>query len=209
MGFGISFLGTLPLGALNTITIQIVLKRHYYDACLFATGVVVVEMVYLFLTLYSAGWIQKQQKLLSYAEWCTVLLFVGIGGNALYHVFYFSPAPNVNTVTETYFLKGVLLNSVNPAQFPFWLGWNTTLFSKKLLKPDAASYISYVAGAGLGGFAGLCVFIAAAGILQNNITLHQQYISAAIAVVCLICALMQLYKNIHKRSFKKPSCEAG
>lgn len=204
-GFGISFLGTLPLGALNTITMQIALKQHYYNASLFAMGVVVVEMAYLLLTLHATNWIQRQQKLLLYAEWFTVILFLAIAANALYHMFYSSPLQNTDPITETYFLKGALLNSINPAQFPFWLGWNTTLFSKRRLTRNSVLYISYVGGAGLGGFAGLCVFIAAAGILQNNVDLHQQYISAIVAAVCILCATFQLYKNIRKHTHRNKS----
>jgi threonine/homoserine/homoserine lactone efflux protein len=195
-GFTISLCGTLPLGTLNVMTMQIALTQNNYKACLFAAGVVVVEMAYLFLTLYAAGWMQRQQKLLFYADWFTVVLFVTIAVNAFYKVFYYSPAQNVSAITETHFLKGALLNSINPAQLSFWLGWNTTLFSKKLLSRNTKLYLSYVTGAGLGGFAGLVIFIITAGILQHNFVLHQKYIGMAVAVVFIICALIQVYRNL-------------
>ena len=46
-GFGVSFLGQLPLGNLNVAATQIGVEENFKNAWLFSIGVGIVEVIYL------------------------------------------------------------------------------------------------------------------------------------------------------------------
>ena len=50
-GLFISFLGALPMGTLNISSMQIAITDGYYPAVLFALGALLVEMIYVRMTL--------------------------------------------------------------------------------------------------------------------------------------------------------------
>jgi len=47
----ISFLGSLPLGVLNVTAAQLSVENGISAAFVFATGVMIVELIYVFITL--------------------------------------------------------------------------------------------------------------------------------------------------------------
>ena len=59
-GMLISFLGSLPLGTLNVAAMQIAITEGYTKAILFSLGSLLVEMVYVRLSLVGMDWIRKQ-----------------------------------------------------------------------------------------------------------------------------------------------------
>jgi threonine/homoserine/homoserine lactone efflux protein len=194
-GMGISLCGALPLGTLNTTAMQIAIEQGGTEAMLFALGVLLIEMTYLSITLYAVNWIRKHQQILIYAERLMVFIFLMIAGASFYKAFYPSPETQTYMIREGYIAKGILLSAVNPAQFPFWVSWNTALISRGLLQASERYYVSYIGGAGVGTFLGLAIFIATGNLLQRNFTLGQQYIHAVIGLVFVVCAIAQQYKR--------------
>jgi threonine/homoserine/homoserine lactone efflux protein len=195
-GIGISFCGALPFGTLNTTAMQIAIEKGCVEAFLFALGVMLIETIYLSVTLYAVDWIRKHQRLLVYAERFSVGVFLVIGGIYFYKAYYPLPPGETHTINGDYFVKGVFLSAINPAQFPFWIGWNTALFSKGLLQANERYYVSYISGVGLGTLAGLGVFVMAGNLLQQNFSLSQQYIHVIIGLVFVVCAVVQQYKGV-------------
>ena len=62
-GIFIAFIGMLPLGTQNLAAMQIAIDDGLEPAILFALGMVVPDVVYVYVTLLSMQWIQKQKKL--------------------------------------------------------------------------------------------------------------------------------------------------
>ncbi|MFN5477607.1 MAG: hypothetical protein ACK484_13545, partial [Sphingobacteriales bacterium] len=63
-GLFISFLGALPMGTLNISSMQIAITDGYYPAVLFALGALLVEMIYVRMTLVAMDWFRAHKKLL-------------------------------------------------------------------------------------------------------------------------------------------------
>ena len=63
-GMFISFLGTLPLGTLNISAMQISVSDGVRPAFYFALGALLVEMIYVRLSLVAMNWVRKQKRLL-------------------------------------------------------------------------------------------------------------------------------------------------
>ncbi len=59
----VSFLGSLPLGTLNVAAMQISISDGVVPAMLFSAGSLLVEIVYVRLSLVAMDWVRKQEKL--------------------------------------------------------------------------------------------------------------------------------------------------
>ncbi len=101
-------------------------------------------------------------------------------------------------LTNSSFLLGILLSSVNPLQIPFWMSWNSILISKKKLNKETATYIFYLAGIGVGSMSGLLIFVFSGNYFQNNFHEHSatlSYVMACIYIVLAIYLFARLYKS--------------
>jgi len=59
-GMLISFLGSLPLGTLNIAAMQIGIQESIKDAIWFSLGSLLVEMIYVRISLVGIDWVRKQ-----------------------------------------------------------------------------------------------------------------------------------------------------
>src|SRR5258705_12909019 len=77
-GMFISFLGSLPLGTLNVAAMQISISDGYMQAVYFSLGSLLVEMIYVRISLVGIDWIRKQGKLMKIMEWVTLAIIVAL-----------------------------------------------------------------------------------------------------------------------------------
>ena len=61
-GLMISFLGSLPFGTLNVAAMQISVQESISNAIYFSLGSLLVEMIYVRISLVGINWIRKQKK---------------------------------------------------------------------------------------------------------------------------------------------------
>lgn len=197
----ISFLGSLPLGTLNVAAMQIGIQESILNAVYFSLGSLLVEMVYVRISLVGIDWIRKQEKLMKALEWLTLVIIIALAVGS------FIAATKGDAEAKNEFLKnnmhrfllGMLMSAVNPVQIPFWFGWSTVLFTKKILEPEKAQYNSYIIGIGIGTLLGNCVFIFGGRWLVQRITNSGQYINWVIGGIFAITAIIQLIKMITKK----------
>jgi len=198
-GLFISFLGTLPLGTLNIAAMQIAVSDGIWPALNFAIGVLLVEIIYVRISLVAMDWVRKQQKLFRILEWVTLLIIVALAVASFVAAADPSVKKNVilsNTVHR--FLLGLTMSAINPMQIPFWFGWSTVLFTKKVLLPQNNHYNSYIVGIGLGTFAGMCLFIFGGRFLVQSLNAHQKVLSWVIGGIFAATALIQLWRMMRK-----------
>ena len=204
-GLMISFLGSLPLGTLNIIAMQLGIYEGVSKAMLFSFGSLFVEMIYVRISLVGINWIQKQQRLMDIMQWITFGIIVALAINSFYLAWQTPTDASIdlsnpyakNTVNR--FFLGMALCAINPVQIPFWFGWSTVLFSKKVLEPINKHYNTYIVGIGLGTFAGNCIFIYGGIWLAGRIANIQQYLNWVIGGIFAITALITLYKILRKK----------
>lgn len=202
----ISFLGSLPLGTLNVAAMQIGIYEGVRNALYFSFGSLLVEMLYVRISLIGINWLQKQHRLMKIMQWVTfgIILLLAFGsfyaaiktGEAGQSV-NANPYENINV---SRFLLGAFGCAINPIVIIFWFGWSTVLFTKKILIPVNSNYNSYIVGIGLGALAGNCVFIFGGKWLVNSIANSQQYLNWVIGSIFAITAIIQLIKNIKSKS---------
>ena len=147
----VSFIGSLPLGTLNIAAMQISVSDGVMAAMLFSFGSLLVEIIYVRISLVAMDWIRKQEKLLKALEWVTLLIVLALAFSSFYAAMH--PKVEKNFVLDSplpKFLLGMVMCAVNPVQIPFWFGWSTVLFTKKVLLPRNDHYNSYIIGIGIG-----------------------------------------------------------
>lgn len=206
VGMGISFLGSLPLGTLNIAAMQIAITDGYSEALWFATGVFLVEIFYVRLSLVAMDKIRKHEKILKALEWVTLFIVVALAVSSFVAAAKNNPqAKNIilsNTMHR--FILGFMMSAVNPVQIPFWFGWSTVLFTKKVLLPKGNHYNIYILGIGLGTMFGFCVFIFGGSFIVDKLNANQSTLNWVIGGIFSLTALIQLWRMMrHKDAVQK------
>jgi threonine/homoserine/homoserine lactone efflux protein len=209
-GMFISFLGCLPLGTLNITAMQIGLQESIPAALLFSLGCLLVEMLYVRVSLVGIAWIRKQVKLMRMMEWLTLAVIIALAAGSFIAAAK-GGATQKNEVLNNNmnrFLLGLLMGAISPMQIPFWFGWSTVLFQKGTLQPVAAQYNFYITGIGLGTMMGNCVFIFGGQLLVKHITNSQAYLNWVIGGIFALTAVIQLVKmSLHRDGVSKLEAE--
>jgi len=199
-GMLISFLGSLPLGTLNVAAMQISVTENISQAMLFSLGSLLAEIIYVRLSLVAMDWIRKQQKIFRLLEWATVLIVLALAASSFYVALH--PRVEKNIIlssTLPKFILGLVMCILNPVQIPFWFGWSTVLFTKKILLPQANHYNSYIIGIGIGTFIGNCVFIFGGRLMVDQLNTNQNILNWVIGGIFAITAVIQFWRIFSKR----------
>ncbi len=106
LGFFISLLGSLPLGYINVVGLQILLEQGNISHLLFVLGIVFIQFFMLKSVSIGAKWLVKQKNLLLFIDVFTVLFF------ALLSYYFFT---NYNVATSS-------LSQFPLSGYPFLLG---------------------------------------------------------------------------------------
>lgn len=196
VGLMVSFVGSLPLGTLNIAAMQISIADGYMPALWFAFGILLVEIIYVRLSLVAMDKIRKQEKILKAMEWISLFIILALA------IFSFIAATKEGGFTKNILLSngmprfflGVLMSAINPVQFPFWFGWSTVLFAKKILLPQNDHYNAYIIGIGVGTFLGTCIFIFGGLLMVNKLNANQNILNYIIGIIFSITAIIQMWK---------------
>ncbi len=204
-GLIISALGTLPLGTTNVAGMQISISEGLRQAFLFCAGVVLVEMLYVRVALIGINWIRHQKKLLYWMEWIALAIVLALAIGSFIAATSKTAQQNVVLQNNLHrFLLGATMCAINPVQIPFWFGWSTVLFTKKILLPKNSFYNLYILGIGLGTILGNCLFIFGGKYLVEKLNAGQSLMNYIIGSIFLVTAIIQLIKIIrHKGTGEK------
>ena len=91
------------------------------------------------------------------------------------------------------------MSAINPVQIPFWFGWSTVLFTKKILEPVNSQYNFYIIGIGIGTLMGNAVFIFGGKWMVSKISNSEQYLNWVLGSIFAITALIQFWKMMRKK----------
>jgi threonine/homoserine/homoserine lactone efflux protein len=198
-GLFISFLGTLPLGTLNISAMQISVSDGVRPALYFVLGALLVEIVYVRVSLVAMHWVYKHKRLFRWLEWATVLIIVALAVSSF--VAAADPVVKKNVLLSRSihrFWLGVIMSAINPLQIPFWFGWSTVLFTKKVLERRNGHYNIYISGIGIGTFIGNLVFIFGGRFIVDRLNANQQMLQWVIGGIFAITAIIMIWKLAKK-----------
>ena len=196
----ISFLGSLPLATMNIAAMQISISDSPTQAMLFSLGSLTIEMVYVRFSLVALNWIRRQKTLFQILEYVTLAIVLALAVSSFYVAMH--PGVHKNVVlssTLPKFILGAAMCAVSPGQIPFWLGWSTVLFTKKILLPRKDHYNTYIIGIGIGTFIGNCLFIFGGVLIADSISRHQDIMNWVIGGIFLATGILQVIKMLKKK----------
>ncbi len=189
------------MGTLNVTAMQIGIQESIRNALLFVMGSLTVEMIYVRISLVGIQWVQKQERLMKVMQWITLAIIIALATGSILAALHPDPeAKNVvlqNNLHRT--LLGMMMCAINPVQIPFWFGWSTVLFTKKILLPLRAHYNIYIVGIGIGTLMGNCIFIFGGKWLVQRLHNSEAYLNWVIGCIFSVTAVIQLYKIIKHR----------
>ena len=196
-GFVISFLGTLPLGTINTTAFQIAASQNISEAFLFATAVIIVELIIVRITLLKVLSIDINTKISTYVLPFAIVLLVYLSVTSIFSANNQEPLVMHSTIfpmIKSTFLLGLIMSILNPMHVPFWLTWNGILVSRKQLYNYPANYSSYILGIGIGSLSGLLIYVMAGHLISSNYQHYSHFISLIMGVIYLIFAAYLVYR---------------
>lgn len=196
-GMMISFLGALPPGVMNIMSLQIAGNRGAGDAIIYAMGSMLAEIIIVRITLSGLNWLTRNRIFFNLLEWITAILLLSIATACFFAAGKDGTAPVIiPALSSAPFIAGIFFSVINPLHIPFWMGWSTVLMNKGILAPGSAPYNWYVAGIGMGTMAGFAVYIFGGQYLVNAYMSHQMLINCITGIVLLVTAAIQVKKMI-------------
>lgn len=203
-GMFISFLGSLPLGTLNVAAMQIAIYKSVGAALWFSSGSLTVEAVYVRLSLVAMDWVRKQKRLFQILEYVTLGVITLLAISSFWAAAH--PPAHGESAEPLYlrsplhpYLLGLAMSAVNPVQIPFWFGWSTVLFTKKVLLPRNDHYNTYIGGIALGTLFGNFVFVFGGHAIAGRISGNQHILNWVIGGIFTVTALIQVFKMYKNR----------
>lgn len=198
-GIFVSMAGSLPLGNLNITAMHIASREPLKQALKFSLGVVIIEMLYLRITLHAISFVTDNQFIFKNLQWLTVVLLIALALGSFYGASKKThDAKNVlidNNINR--FLLGIGMSAVNPIQIPYWGGWAIYLITQGWMQTGNIYYNTFTLSAGLGTSSALLIFILVGVKMATYMQRNRKMILVLTGVLFLLIAMVQLF-NIYK-----------
>lgn len=201
VGFLVSFLGSIPLGYLNIVGFEIFTKFGMNSLIFYLLGVIFIEVFVIYFTLIFAKKLVNNKKLMKTIDILSIFFLLILAFSFYAH----SNATNEDQhYLEKYiryspFLIGIILNSFNFLQLPFWTGWNLYLMNENYISTENKLKYYYIAGTLIGIFLGMLALVFILQSLALNTSGFSRYLMPVIIPLFFVSlALFQVYK-VHKK----------
>lgn len=200
-GFIVSFLGSLPLGYLNIVGVEVFSKLGMNSLFFYLLGVICIEAVVIYATVIFANQLVNNKKLMKSIDFFAVFFLLLLA-------YLFSPYSGQETDKQSFlqeyaqyspFIIGLVLCGINFLQIPFWMGWNLYLMNANHIVLFGNLKFLYVLGTLIGTFLGMLVAIIALDSLSNTAFPFSRYIMPiGIPLFFIVLAFFQAFKVYKK-----------
>lgn len=210
IGFTVSFLGSLPLGYLNIVGLEVYSKLGLASLVLYILGVIFIEAFVAYYTLIFANQLVQNKKLMKRIEVFGVFFLLIVA-----FVFHQKSSNTVHGegYLDTYlqwpiFWTGVFLSSLNFLQIPFWLAWNLYFLNGNYISIYKRLKFYYVGGTMIGVFFGMLFIIYFLDKIHKQVAFLTAYlIPVIIPIFFVVMAGFQAYKVFKKYFSNKIALE--
>jgi threonine/homoserine/homoserine lactone efflux protein len=195
-GFIVSFLASLPPGIVNILTIQLAITESYMVAFRFAIGALAAEIICAKVCLVLMNGAFKFELTIRILQWLVLVILLALSVTS----FIASAQGNAQAVNNPLrndlspFIFGFLTMAINPGLIPFWLGWTTIFFQRKILRSDNGSEIAYLAGIALGSLIASGLFIGGGHFLFSALVVKEQTLHFIFGCVFSIMAIVYAFR---------------
>lgn len=174
---------------------QISLSDGWLPALRFSLGCLIVEVIYVRISLVGMNWVSRQRRLFRWLEWITVAVIAALAVSSFITAAQGAKATNpILSQTLPRFWLGIAMSAVNPVQIPFWFGWSTVLFARGILHNNRTQYNLYITGIGIGTFIGNAIFIFGGRWMAERLARQQHVVNYAIGGIFALTAIIQFIR---------------
>lgn len=200
-GFIVSFLGSLPLGYLNIIGIEVLSELGVNAVVFYLLGVILVEAIVIYFTVMFTNQLAANKKLMKSIDFFAIIFLLLIA-----YLFYINSNQTVegHNYLENYglyspFLIGMVLCGLNFLQIPFWMGWNLYLLNSKSISLERNFKFYYILGTLSGTFFGMLLVIILLDSLSQIILDYSKWIIPIVIPLFFVAlSVFQGYKVYRK-----------
>lgn len=201
VGFIVSFLGSLPLGYLNVIGVEVFSKFGMNSLVSFLVGVIIVQTVVVYFTVIFANQLVSNKKLMKGIDFLAVVFLLLLA--YLFYAYSVQTTQDHNYLQQyvqySPFLIGMVLCGLNFLQIPFWVGWNLYLMNANHILLVKKLKYHYILGTLLGTFFGMLAAIVVLDSLSHTAFSFSKYIMPiGIPVFFIVLAFFQASKVYKK-----------
>ena len=203
--FSISFLGTLPIGTLNTSVANYTIKGNLTGAIEFGVGAILIELLIVRLAVFLADKLErlKQLTLCLKVLMCGAILLLAFRSlEAAYHMIDFQDS--LPYVSMYPFYSGVALSLFNPLHLPFWTAWTNVLKGKGILTGNRSAYLIYISAIGAGTCIAFIIYGVAGAFLENTLKSRHILIDWILGLTLATTGLIQAFKLVARPSTPAP-----
>jgi len=194
IGLIIALIGVITPGLLNMTAAKISLKEGYARGIMFSVGVCVTVIFQTYIAAIFARYISNHQDVVDILQRVAFVVFVLI---TIYFLLIAKKQPELKVDTNSKskhsrFFQGMFLSAINTLPIPYHAYMTTTLASMGLLTFENTIIISYVAGAAMGTFVMLYVYIFFFEKIRGKAFTSQKSMNYSIGTITGIIALITL-----------------
>tara|TARA_R100001039_G_C1848670_1_gene108730 strand:- start:1009 stop:1641 length:633 start_codon:yes stop_codon:yes gene_type:complete len=196
----VAFLAAVPPGLLNMTAAKISLKEGHARGIMFSLG---ASLTFLFQTLIAtvfARYLSKHPDVIDILQQVAFVIFVLI---TIYFLLIAKKQSKPDTELETKskrsrFFQGMFLSSINMFPIPFQAYITITIASFGWLTFDKPGISTYVAGAAMGSFTNLYVYIFFFDKIKKTKETSQTNMNYIIGVITGIISIITLISILRK-----------
>jgi threonine/homoserine/homoserine lactone efflux protein len=149
LGFLFSFIGSIPPGTINLTCLQLGLENKIKIAWRFSIAASIMEYPYAWIAVEFAEWITSSPVVIENMQLITAIVMTVLGILTLWSSA--KPSRFSARMSESGYMRGVILSILNPLAIPFWVGTTAYLNSLNWIELSTPLKLhSYLVGLCLG-----------------------------------------------------------
>lgn len=198
IGLIVALVGVIPPGLLNMTAAKISLKEGYSRGIVFSIGVSITVIAQTYVAVLFARYLSNHPDIVDILQRVALVIFILI---SVYFLFIakerVKPKDEINNRSKkSRFFFGIFLSSLNVFPIPYQAYMSITLASFGLMGFDLTSITSYVAGAAMGTFVMLYIYIFFFDKIKSQKLTSQKNMNFSIGIITAIIALITLFNVI-------------
>jgi threonine/homoserine/homoserine lactone efflux protein len=127
IGFAFSFIGSIPPGTINLTIVQLGLEKKINIAWRFAIAASIMEYPYAWVAVEFAEMITSSPLLVENMQLITAIVMTLLGVITIWSSN--RPTKISTKLSESGYMRGIILSILNPLAIPFWVGATAYLVS--------------------------------------------------------------------------------
>ena len=188
-----AYFGLISPGMLNMTALKISMNTGKIEGLKFSIGASLVVFFQAGIALYFADYFTNNPKVIAILKIAAVFIFFALA------VFFFMLSkkdlnPKATNEKNNFFVKGILMSSINMLAIPFYLGISIYLSSKDKIIMEQPYILLFVFGASLGSFLIFYTYMVFVKIINDKVSFIAKNINLILSLLFFGLAIFTLIK---------------